>query len=250
MDNKLLKKFYNINYKHKNENLTELKYKNYPHDRTETVYKYFIDNFKTGRILEIGTGGGTLAYSLLKNIPGITEYTGIEISSPRVEFLRANLTDPRFKVIEGNAEYLDLDLGKFDAIIMIAVIEHLIDPLGFMKKLKEKLLADNAFVYINTPNIADYGARRKLLFGKFPSTATKDEGLTTYDNKPVQMYDQGHLHYFTFSSLENMLRRYCGYSKFERVPQPVGPKIISSKFHYKLAKWKPTLFSEINVVAS
>ena len=246
---KRLKDFYDNQYKQESIEIQPIKYTRYPATRNEAVFKYFVDNFKGEEILEIGAGSGQLALSLLSTDLPIKRYVALELSSPRVEKLKQIIQDPRFEAYEGNIEDFDLDIGRFDAIIMIALIEHLIDPLGTMKKIKQNYLKPGGFVYINTPNIADIGARRKLLFGRFPSTAATDEGLLTYSGEPVELYDQGHLHYFTFSSLRKMLQRYCGFKKFEIVPQPVGKFYLGRRFHYFLAKKFPTLFSELNLVA-
>jgi 2-polyprenyl-3-methyl-5-hydroxy-6-metoxy-1,4-benzoquinol methylase len=248
MTNKTLQNFYTERYK-ENENLYELKYQKIPYDRNSVAFKYFIDNFKSGNILEIGAGNGLMAYSLLKSSLKINKYIAIELSESRANRLNEKLKFDNFKAIEENIEELNTDIGKFDAIIMIALIEHLIDPLGTLKYIKKNLLKDNGFVYINTPNFADIGCRKKLLFGKFPSTSAKDEGLTTYNNQKVKLYDEGHLHYFTFSSLSKMLKRYCGFTELEIIPQPIGKNILGKKFHYFMAKSFPTLFSELNLVA-
>ncbi|MFA5149944.1 MAG: hypothetical protein WC433_03420, partial [Candidatus Omnitrophota bacterium] len=54
----------------------------------------------------------------------------------------------------------------------------------------------------------------KLLFGRFPSTASLNEGLLNYDRKTqTKLYDESHLHYFTFRSLKNILTERIGFSK-------------------------------------
>jgi hypothetical protein len=52
-----------------------------------------------------------------------------------------------------------------------------------------------------------------LLFGKFPATAGADEG---FDVRPGELYDGGHLHYFTFSTLERLFAR-MGIEVYQRV---------------------------------
>ncbi len=244
-----LKKFYDDRYKGRNVSANIIKYTPYPITRNEAAFRYFVDNFKGGDILEIGAGHGELAESLLKTDLPIRRYVALELSSPRASILQQRINDSRFEVIEGNIEELDKDIGRYDAVIMVALIEHLIDPLGVMRKIKESLLKPGGFVYINTPNFADIGCRRKLLFGRFPSTASKDEGLLTYDGQPVKLYDEGHLHYFTFSSLRKMLERYCGFTKFRINPQAIGKPILGRRFHFMLARMMPTLFSDLNLVA-
>jgi hypothetical protein len=130
---------------------------------------------------------------------------------------------------------------------MIALIEHLIDPLGTMSKIK-KLLKPDGFVYIDTPNIAKYTRRIKLLLGKFPSTASKNEGLTTYSNEPVDLFDEGHLHYFTYRSLSLMLTERCGYSHVVKLGYPDGRVLIEDNINIFIATKWPEMFSELVVL--
>jgi 2-polyprenyl-3-methyl-5-hydroxy-6-metoxy-1,4-benzoquinol methylase len=244
-----LKLFYNQLYEQEDRAVRLINYTKFPLTGNEAAYKFFIDNFKGGDILEVGAGSGDLARSLLASDLDIRRYVALEYSRPRAKKLKQRIEDSRFEVIEGNIEELDKDIGRFDAVVMIALIEHLVDPLGTMRFIKENLLKPNGFVYINTPNFANIGCRRKLLFGHFPSTASKDEGLLRYDGKPVNLYDEGHLHYFTFSSLRGMLERYCGFKNFQINPQIIGKTYFGRRFHYLLARMMPTLFSDLNLVA-
>ena len=99
-------------------------------------------------------------------------------------------------------------------------------------------------------DIAKYDSRFKLLRGKFPSTASKNEGLTTYYNQPVDLYDEGHLHYFTFRSLSLLLTERCGFSKVEKLGYDCGGRIpLGKTIHNQLALLKPELFSELAIIA-
>ena len=104
---------------------------------------------------------------------------------------------------------------------MVALIEHLIDPLNTMKKISS-LLTKDGFCFIMTPNIAKYTQRLKLLSGRFPSTESIEEGLITYGGQPVTLHEEGHLHYFTFKSLSRMLTERCGFDKISIIPLPDG----------------------------
>lgn len=129
----------------------------------------------------------------------------------------------------------------------IALIEHLVDPLGALTDTRA-LLRPGGFIYIDTPNIAKWTRRVKLVGGRFPSTSSQQEGLITYDGAPVALHDEGHLHYFTYGSLERMLIERCGYSRVERVPYGATRK-PSPRLSNVLARRVPTLFSEIAIIA-
>lgn len=220
-----------------------------PITRFEAVVSYFPQYFKGGNVLELAAGNGVVARSLLHTCQDITNYTATEFSLPRVENLKNTMSDPRIKVLIADAEKLPEDsLGQFDAIIMVALIEHLIDPLGAMRNIR-KLLKPGGFVYVDTPNIALFTRRIKLLLGNFPSTSAMNEGLTTYDGRPATLYDEGHLHYFTYRSLGLMLTKWCGYSRTVPLVYPSGRILLGKSLQYSLAKVWPGLLSEVVLLA-
>ncbi len=220
-----------------------------PTSRYEAVVKLFSMDFKGGDILELGAGNGNVAKTLLESDINIDSYTMGDISLPRIKGIKNNLSDSRLRILQIDAEDIpNGELGKYHAIIMVALIEHLIDPLRAMQKIRQ-LLKPGGFVYLDTPNIAKYTRRLKLLLGIFPSTASKNEGLTTYLDKPVDLYDDGHLHYFTYRSLSMMLTQRCGYSKVKKLGYPAGPMPLSRYMHNLLANSWPEMFSELAVLA-
>ena len=176
-------------------------------------------------------------------------YVATDLSSQRLAGMRASIDDPRVEVRAFDLDAPDPALaGQFDAVLLVALIEHVFDPLRALQAVRG-LLRPGGFALIDTPNVAKYTRRLKLLAGRFPSTASQDEGLLTYDGRPVDLYDEGHLHYFTFRSLERLLLERCGFERIERVPYATPPFLGSPSLSYTLAARWPTLFSELCVVA-
>lgn len=246
-----LKEFYERKYAVAAEgaSVREIESTDAPSDRYQAAVKFFPKLFKGGDVLELGCGDGEVAKALLKRHADIRSYTLGDISLPRVERVRANLGDPRANTLILNAEQVDPSLhGRFDAVIMIALIEHLIDPLGAMRQIRQ-LLKPGGFVYVDTPNIAKYSRRLKLLAGYFPATSALNEGLTTYYGKPADLYDEGHLHYFTYRSLSLMLTGFCGYSSIEPLWYPIGRHPLGGPAHEALARAWPAMFSEVVLAA-
>jgi len=171
-----------------------------PGDRHEACLHYFPRHFRGGDILEIGAGDGLIARSLAAAGVPFDHDTAPEYSQARLAGLRRSLTDPRIRVA-----HLDLEepprehAGRYDAVILLALVEHLVDPLAGLRHARE-MLRPGGIAFIDTPNIAKYTRRLKLLFGRFPSTASRDEGLSTWRGEPVDLHDEGHLHYFTYRS--------------------------------------------------
>jgi SAM-dependent methyltransferase len=219
-----------------------------PTTRFEAVVRFFPKYFKGGDILELGAGNGNVAKSLLSSEARIASYTLGDISLPRLEGLRRNLVDKRVSILEMDANDMpEGRCGSYDAVLMLALIEHLLDPLRTMQKAR-LLLKPGGFVYIDTPNIAKYTRRAKLLLGRFPSTASTNEGLTTYAGEPADLHDEGHLHYFTYRSLSLMLTQRCGFSKVIRLGYHCGRAPVGSRVLHALATVWPELFSELTII--
>jgi len=229
-----------------------LEYAICPSNRFESCLKFFLRRFQNGDLLELGAGSGLVARSLIAHGLKFNTYTVSEFSSMRLKGLSQSFNDARIRVIGLDAESVpEEEYGKYDAVIMIALIEHLIDPLGSMQRIR-KLLKPGGFVFIDTPNIAKFTRRAKLLLGRFPATAARNEGLITYEGRLVALHDEGHLHYFTFRSLSLMLIERCGFSRVEKLGYFVGPngqRIVGHKLADRLARFWPELFSEIVLVA-
>lgn len=228
-------------------NFKEIKNTNIPANRLEAAIHFFPKFFNGNVILEIGAGSGDIAYNLEKYGLSFQKYILNDISESRIEGLKKKFNNPKFEVSKFNIDFEDIPVDNLDAIIMIALIEHLIDPIEALKKCYDKL-NENGIIYIETPNIATYFRRKQLLLGKFPSTASKDEGLITFENRPVDLYDEGHLHYFTFRSLSELLKR-VGFKEIYWLGYCNSKQILGKKVMNFLAKRIPTLFSDVLIVA-
>lgn len=221
-----------------------------PHNRFAAAVSTLATYLPVGAdVLELGAGDGLVAESLRAGGVPFASYTIGEISPSRLAGLRRNLTDTRFRFTDASAEHPSATLtGPFDAAIMIALIEHLIDPIGAMTDVRT-LLKPGGFVYLDTPNIAKWTRRIKLACGRFPATASTNEGLTTYSGEQVDLYDEGHLHYFTHRSLALMLTQRCGYASVEFHPYFGAPAFLGRPLGTALARLRPSLFSEIACLA-
>lgn len=227
-------------------------YDSFPSNRFETCLKFFMSRFQGGDILELGAGSGLLAHSLIAHGLRFDSYTLSEIAESRLKGLARNFSDPRVRIIQLDAESVpDEQFSRYDAIIMLALIAQLIDPLGAMQQVR-KLLKPGGFVFIETSNVAKFTRRAKLMSGRFPAISSRNEGLLTYEGTPVGLHDEGHLHYFTFRSLSLMLTERCGFSKVEKLSYFVGPrgrKMFGHRIGSGLARAWPEMFSEIVLVA-
>jgi ubiquinone/menaquinone biosynthesis C-methylase UbiE len=209
--------------------------------RPSTRFEAVIQHVGRGtKYLEIAPGSGNVMFTVADDF---SELCGIELSTARAEdLLQFFKENKNIKIIAGNVEDKNLPYGDnyFDVIVMSALIEHLIDPISTLQYLYT-LLAPGGKIIIDTPNIAKWTRRIKLLFGYFPSTASIREGLMNYDGtSQTDLYDEGHFHYFTYNSLEIILKERVGVKKIRRGYYG-KPFILVSMF--------PKLFSEVFIIA-
>jgi SAM-dependent methyltransferase len=221
-----------------------------PHNRFEAAVAFLPPRTPANAdVLELGAGDGIVAESLRAGGVPFSTYTIGDISEARLTGLRRNLTDERFRFAQADAENVSATVaGPFDAVVMIALIEHLVDPLRAMADI-HGLLKPGGFVYIDTPNIAKWTRRLKLAAGRFPSTASQNEGLTTFGGQPADLHDEGHLHYFTYRSLTLLLTQRCGYSRVEPLGYYLDGRPFGRRLGTRLARQRPTLFSELACLA-
>jgi 2-polyprenyl-3-methyl-5-hydroxy-6-metoxy-1,4-benzoquinol methylase len=223
----------------------------WPADRFEAAAHDLAPRIRPGaKVIELAAGDGRLAESLRAGGVDFATYTVLELSRARLTGLRRHLTDERYRFVEGDVEDIRAATADdtYDVVIMLALVEHLIDPMGAMAQIRE-LLRPGGFVYLETPNIAKWTRRIRLSFGRFPSTASYNEGLTTHGGDRATLYDEGHLHYFTFRSLELMLTERCGFDRIERLGYFNGPYSLPRPVGGWLARTWPTMFSEVALAA-
>ncbi len=207
-----------------------------PHDRFQNAVSLATRD-AGGVYLEIGAGDGRCAMSLLDRYD---RFVLTDISLPRIEQLKRTFAqEPKITVVQHNIECDELPEEAFNTVALTAVIEHFIDPIGVLKKV-QRSLRPGGRVIIDTPNIAKWTRRLKLIAGYFPSTASLGEGLVRYDRRTrTDLHDEGHLHYFTFRSLHKLCVERAGFRRVQHVGYGSWP----------LCSIWPALFSEISVVA-
>jgi SAM-dependent methyltransferase len=191
-----------------------------------------------GSYLEIGAGNGETILSLLDYYEHLV---GTELSPVRARQLQLLFAqNPKVEILVNNVEQGGLPFpdSTFDAVAIVAVIEHTVEPIGVMREI-HRVLKPGGRAIVDTPNIAKWTRRLKLLAGYFPSTASLREGLINYDLKnPTELHDEGHLHYFTFRSFSRIA---CERAGFERVEFRGYGKTLLHRV------W-PEMFSELCVV--
>ena len=178
-----------------------------------------------GRYLEIAAGDGGLAAGL---VDFYDQLVLTEFSRPRVALMRELFRDrPHVTVLQNDLDRQGLAMlesESFDTVTMVAVIEHLVEPIAALREA-HRVLKPGGRLLLDTANVAKWTRRLKLLAGRFPSTSSRDEGLLGYDGCATELHDQGHLHYFTFRSITRLAVERAGFRRATKYGY--GPTILS-----------------------
>ncbi len=162
-------------------------------------------NLENQNVLDIGCYDGSLL-SLIKNQKN--NFYGLEASDYGVaECLKKNIKVQNF--FWDDKTPLPFENNFFDLVIAGEIIEHIFDTDYFLQEI-ERVLKNNGYLLISTPNIASLGRRLYLFFGKNPLIETS-----------INSDNRGHIRYFTFRSLKDLLCRHQ-FEIIKRLPDVVN----------------------------
>lgn len=202
-----IEKSYSDVYKYETLGNVDIKIGSWPKNRFEALI-FFSGTGK--RVLDVGCGSGKVLYNLRKRFD---ELYGIELAKARVSNVKRTLQGLNAVITEDNIEVgVEYDDEYFDVIVCSDVVEHLVDIFSGFKEMS-RILKKEGKLIVNTPNVAELRRRMRFLLGTFPSTSAKNEGFNVRTEK--ELFDGGHLHYFTFSMLEKLYHRY-NFSRIEK----------------------------------
>jgi 2-polyprenyl-3-methyl-5-hydroxy-6-metoxy-1,4-benzoquinol methylase len=169
---------------------------------------------KGGSILEIGSGHGFFLEEMRKRGYKIT---GIEVSKQRRIYSK-NIT--RVKVLNINLKEETPNIGKFDTMALFQVLEHITEPVNFLKNIRRLLKPRGGKVVIEVPNFDDFQIALN----------------TAYSN---WYWQRAHIHYFSPKILKQVLLR-SGFVKIKI--SGVQRYSIENMFSWKITR-KPQMNS-------
>ncbi|HEY4215993.1 MAG TPA: class I SAM-dependent methyltransferase [Gemmatimonadaceae bacterium] len=106
---------------------------------------------KGGAILDIGCGGGVFLAKFVRHFP---KWTGAGVE-PTVSF--AELAARRTGMTVAADSYRPgLLPQKFNLICLIQVLEHVLDPIGFLQGVRRDM-APKGWLYLESPDVSDFG---------------------------------------------------------------------------------------------
>jgi cyclopropane fatty-acyl-phospholipid synthase-like methyltransferase len=170
-----------------------------------------VESWDIVRVLELGFGDAELSRVIASALPQ-ARITACDISKARVEDARKAAAHAG---LAGRVEYrqldFDSDLEQFpaasaDVVVTIDVLEHVFDVFGFVRHLA-RLTRPNGLVLLRVPNLAYVKHRLTLARGGLPVTSSwfgPAGDLSAW--RATWGWDGGHLHSFTLSTLDKLLR--------------------------------------------
>lgn len=141
------------------------------------------------KLLDIGCRDGRLL-SDIDQAGLFQKLYSIDISSEGVEKVKSKGFNAH--IVDLNTETLPFPDENFDAVTILAVLEHVFDPPLVVQEI-HRILRYDGILIIDVPNVALLSNRVRILIGHL-LVASKD---------PI--WDGGHLHYFTERSLDRFL---------------------------------------------
>lgn len=196
----------------------------YPLDLASTAYSYVeranpaiqsllarrvLSSREGARILDIGCGCGANARALKERSP-TARVVGIEPSDQAVALARGACDEVFHGVFDAWAAGVR-DGERFDAVVLSDVLEHVADPIPFVRSIAEVPCLRGALWIVSVPNYAVWYNRITTLLG-------------------VQHYawsglwDRTHLRFYTRRTVRELLE-YCGLSVED---QACTPSLVQS----------------------
>ena len=193
--------------------------KGFPLDLAQTSYSYVerpnpaiqyllakhaISHRPSARILDVGCGCGANAQAIRERSPDAW-ILGVE-PNPRAAELARALCHDVFQGTTDDWRRAGRQDAPFDAVVLSDVLEHVSDPISFLRDLATTEILKNALWIISVPNYAVWYNRISTILGRQHYTWS---GL----------WDRTHLRFHTRRTIRELLE-YCGLKIVDRACTP------------------------------
>ena len=142
------------------------------------------------RVLEVGCGSGATLGWLRQNHQAV-HTVGVEIAETAAETARSFADEVH--CIDFERHDLPGSPQKFDLILCLDVLEHMVDPWTVVGRLATQYLEVGGTLLVSLPNVRHYSVVLPLLFG----------GRWEYED--AGLLDRTHLRFFTKASARALL---------------------------------------------
>lgn len=155
-------------------------------ERIETASRFI---FRCQKLLDVGCGKGDIFYFIRSKVSKIY---GIDKSTE--DLVQASERGIVTRAVDLDRQNIPYEKDNFDIVTCLDVIEHIKDPIKLIKDI-HRVLKNGGRLIVSSPNIRFSSHLNSLVLkGRFP--------LTSVDKSA---YDGGHIHYFTFNDLKQIL---------------------------------------------
>jgi len=132
------------------------------------------------RVLDAGCGPGWTLEELAR--AGF-QATGADVSPAAVDEARSRGLEARVADLSGHPDDLGRAVGgSYDAVLLLEVLEHLLDPLAALGAAF-KLLAPGGLLAVSLPNEVSLASRLRVLAGRLPFGGHDDPHVRHFDRR-------------------------------------------------------------------
>jgi ubiquinone/menaquinone biosynthesis C-methylase UbiE len=136
---------------------------------------------KNKTILDIASGAG---YGTAILAESAKKVYGIDYSNDAIKYAKSLYKKENLQFLQGDASNIPLDDSSLDVVVSLETIEHIPKPEKFVQEVV-RILKPNGIFYVSTPNDDEF-----------------TEG------------NEYHLHEFTFTELDKLIKKYFKYSNY------------------------------------
>lgn len=145
---------------------------------------------KCGRVLEIGCGSGATLGWLRQNHQAVRT-VGIEIAEAAA--VQARVLADEVHCLDFERHDLPGGAQKFDLVLCLDVLEHMVDPWAVVDRLATRYLETGGTLIVSLPNVRHYSVVLPLFLGG------------RWDYEDAGLLDRTHLRFFTKASAKTLL---------------------------------------------
>jgi len=202
------------------------------------VIKKLNKNYGFKKVLDVGCADGSFSEKL-KDDFGFDMH-GVDVSKKAIASANKRGVTAKVHNLENPLPYSD---NSFDLVVACEVIEHLYDTDFFLSEMK-RVLKDDAFLMLSTPNLVSLVNRFKVLFGMYPSFVPE-----------YKVGGAGHIRAYTVPILKRQLKDHQLKSVLVVSPNitfPMANKKIPSflkKLAIRLGDFFPNIGSHMIIVS-
>ncbi|HET6317334.1 MAG TPA: class I SAM-dependent methyltransferase [Chloroflexota bacterium] len=143
-----------------------------------------------GLLLDVGCWDGAFITQVIRDARGVV---GVDVAQAALQAAKQLGLYPVRAQAERTLPFAD---GTFTTVVAAEIVEHVFDTQAAIDEWT-RVLEPGGWLAITTPNLVALSGRAQLLLGRSPHNLEFDAGPGT----------SGHIRYFTFDTLERLLRR-------------------------------------------